>query len=75
MHYFVILRHTQIMTVYKIMTRYFWEFQSDIALWECCLRVLLADTIKVLPNTFMADTTQYLIIRTYKVSNNSRLIT
>ena len=36
MQYLGIPRHTQSMIGYKILTNYFWNFQSKIALSECC---------------------------------------
>ena len=35
MHCFGIPRLTQKTIAYKILTEYFWEIQSKIALWEC----------------------------------------
>ena len=31
-----IIRYTQSMIAYKILTEYFWKFQRKITLWECC---------------------------------------
>ena len=36
MHYFGIPRDTQSMIAYKILTEYFWKFQSKFALREFC---------------------------------------
>ena len=41
MHYFGIPRHTPSLIAYKILTEYFWKFQSKITLWEYFLQAQL----------------------------------
>ena len=36
MHHFGIPRHTQLMIAYMILSELVQEFQSVIAIWECC---------------------------------------
>ena len=36
MHYFGIPGHIQSMIAYNLLPEYFWKFQRNIALWECC---------------------------------------
>ena len=40
MQHFGNFRDTQSMTLYIIVTEYFWKFQREIALWECCCHAL-----------------------------------
>ena len=39
-HDYGIPRQTQSMKAYKILTEYFWEFEFNVALWECCKHTL-----------------------------------
>ena len=40
MHDYGIPKQTQAMKAYKILTVYFWEFEFNEALWECCKHTL-----------------------------------
>ena len=71
--------HTQSMIAYKILTKYFWKFQWEIALWECCSHALfrnnaLLDILRAVDGFSLSLTSAKMLYQYMHALNDNSLI-